>query len=54
MVNLKEINIFDNNYKEIDWKDYNWLVVAYKLKDRHILKIHLQLYKRIENFFVGE
>ena len=42
-VNLKEINIFDNNYKEIDWKDYNWLVVAYKLKDRHILKIHLQL-----------
>lgn len=53
-VNLKEINIFDNNYKEIDWKGYNWLVVAYKLKDRHILKIHLQLYKRIENFFVGE
>lgn len=53
-VNLKEIYTFDNNYKEIDWKGYNWLVVAYKLIDRHNLKIHLQLYKRFENFFVGE
>lgn len=51
---LKDFNIFDNNYKEIDWKGYNWLVVVYKLIDRHDLKMHLQLYKRIDNFFVGE
>lgn len=46
---LEKINIQGiENYKNIDWKDYNWLVVIVDVKEKYNLIHHTQLYKDLE------
>ena len=50
---LEEITITDiNDFRSIDWKDYNWLVVILDKKERYNYTYHLQLYKDLEKLEV--
>lgn len=53
-VNLEFLKNIDDEFQLIDWKEFNWLVVAYKFKTRHNLEIHVQLYKEIRNLLIEE
>lgn len=53
-VNLDFLRNIDNEIHLIDWKGFNWLVIAYKFKTRHDLEIHIQLYKEIKNLLIEE
>jgi hypothetical protein len=53
-VNLEFLRNIDNEIHLIDWKGFNWLVIAYKFKTRHDLEIHVQLYKEIRNLLIEE
>ena len=53
-VNLEFLKNIDDEFQLIDWKGFNWLVVAYKFKARHNLEIHVQLYKEIRNLLIEE
>lgn len=53
-VNLEFLKNIDDEFQLIDWKGFNWLVIAYKFKARHNLEIHVQLYKEIRNLLIDE
>lgn len=53
-VNLEFLKNIDDEFQLIDWKGFNWLVIAYKFKTRHNLEIHVQLYKEIRNLSIEE
>lgn len=53
-VNLEILKNIDDEFQMIDWKGFNWLVIAYKFKTRHNLEIHIQLYKEIKNLLIEE
>ena len=53
-VNLEFLKNIDDEFQLIDWKGFNWLVIAYKFKTRHNLEIHVQLYKEIRNLLIDE
>lgn len=53
-VNLEILKNIDDEFQMIDWKGFNWLVIAYKFKTRHNLEIHVQLYKEIKNLLIEE